>query len=248
MILAAAVALGISAALAGGAFDEWSAAARARRNLRDAAGAAPPRRRWTAWWASAAGGGAAFLAALAIVPDWPAFQLVLTAAGAALPWLHGREQSERRRRLRRSAFPDFLDLTALALSAGHTLASAWSSAAGRLSDRDLREELARVERAVAFGRSWPDAVDDLGRRLDDARLLPILVLFRQALRTGAPLQAVLQEQAEALRSAAMAAMEERAQTAGIRLLFPLVFFIFPTIFIVLFGPLVLRLTYGGTLF
>lgn len=155
---------------------------------------------------------------------------------SARPWAYVR------------AFPDFLELLALALSSGCTLDRAWEEALRFLPEGPLRSELRRVSNDFSLGRSRVDAIRALMGRLNNDRLGGTLALLCHSLKYGTPLEGILLEQARSLREAALMAVEKRAQTASLRLLFPLVFFILPTIFIILFGPLVLGFIETGRLF
>jgi tight adherence protein C len=135
-----------------------------------------------------------------------------------------------------AAFSDFVELVALCLSAGMDVERAWSAALAQTPVGDLKSELTRVANDLALGRGRTEALAELAARLDDFRLRSVITLVVHALKRGTPLEKILLDEAERLRGAHLAALEKRAQTAGVRILFPLVFLIVPTIFIVLFGP------------
>lgn len=158
-------------------------------------------------------------------------------------WLRKREAWQRFK-----GFPDFLELLWLGLSSGLTLDRAWEESLRFLPPGPLRVELLRTVNDFSLGRPRREALEDLIRRLKDDRLSAPLVLIGHALAYGTPLEGVLLDQARRLRNIAMMVLERRAQTAGIRLLFPVVFFILPTLFIILFGPLVLGFLETGRLF
>jgi tight adherence protein C len=67
----------------------------------------------------------------------------------------------------------------------------------------------------------------------------------QADRMGTPLGRVLRLQSERLRQRRSQDAERRANEAPVKMLFPLLFFIFPTVFLILFGPIVFRLFFVG---
>jgi tight adherence protein C len=62
---------------------------------------------------------------------------------------------------------------------------------------------------------------------------------------GTPLGRILRMQADRLRERRAQAAEKAANEAPVKLLFPLIFFIFPTVFLVLFGPIVFRIFFVG---
>jgi tight adherence protein C len=146
------------------------------------------------------------------------------------------------------SFPDFLDLLALGLSAGLSLDGAWRMAVEALPAGPLLDELAAFQRSVDLGKSRLDALSSLSDRLDDERIKLVIALIGQSLRRGVRLQGMLSDQAHALRQRRLTDMERRAQTAGLRLLLPIFLFIMPTVFLILFAPLAIRLSQGFSLF
>lgn len=143
------------------------------------------------------------------------------------------------KRQRFNLFPDFLDLVAMGLSAGITLQQSWESAIELLEQGALKEAL-----MLSTEADFQACAD----HLNDERLTPTLIIIAQAARRGAPLQDVLYEQANLMRQARFLDIERLAQTASLRILFPLVFFILPSVFIVLLGPLFLTYLHSGSLF
>lgn len=144
--------------------------------------------------------------------------------------------------------PDFLDLLSLGLSAGLTLERAWDVALGYLPNSPLLEELVRTQQAWRMGRARRESMEELRVRLQDPALTMVFALLEQALTRGGSLQDVLSTQSQALRKRRLLAIEKRAQTVGLRLLFPIFVFIFPTVFLILFAPLIIRLSQGVSLF
>jgi tight adherence protein C len=146
------------------------------------------------------------------------------------------------------AFPDFLEFLALGLSSGLNVDQAWERGVRYLPKGPLREELRQTANDFSLGRPRQEALFDLCERLEDERMSATVGLITHALKYGTAVEKLLFEQAKRHRAEVLLAMEKRAQTASLRLLFPLVFFILPTIFIVLFGPLVLGFLENGRIF
>ncbi len=145
-------------------------------------------------------------------------------------------------------FPDFLDLLALALSAGLTLDAAWQTAVDALPPSEFADHFRSFSRSIEWGQSRIDAFQDLAKRLPDPRLQMVIALISQSMRRGSVLHDVLIDQANMLRQSRFTEIERRAQTAGLRLLFPIFVFILPTVFLILFAPLLIKLSQGGSLF
>ncbi len=158
---------------------------------------------------------------------------------------------EKRRRDRWRNFremPDFLELLAMAVSAGLNVERAWALAVAHLPESPLKATLQKSAGRFSEGRPREDTLRDLSVHLDDARIRPVFAIIIQAMKRGTPLERVLIDQAKSLRALALAAVERRAQTAPIRLLFPILLFLFPTLFIVIFGPILLQFAQHGQLF
>lgn len=136
-------------------------------------------------------------------------------------------------------FPDFLQLVILALSSGLNLDQAWRVASEAIPACQLKEVLQNTPQENYFFL--------LERNLNDSRLSPTLHLIQESQDKGFPIQESLEIQADQLRKRTWMILEKRAQTAPLRLLFPLLLFIFPTIFLVLFGPILLQMAQFGSL-
>ena len=109
----------------------------------------------------------------------------------------------------------------------------------------LRDEFERVFHDIQLGDSRTQALRALHARTTDPSLQETARTVLQGLELGAPLTPLLREQARALRQYHAVQAEKKAAVAPLKLLFPLLVFIFPTIFIVLLGPLLVTLKHGG---
>ncbi len=143
---------------------------------------------------------------------------------------------------------DFLDLMALGISSGLNMENAWALGTHHTRPGLLKKELVWVQDALFLGRPREEAFQELDRRLGQDSLHLFFAILVQSVRAGSRLQNLFHDQASALRRARLFRLERRAQTAPLRLLLPLFLFIFPTIFLILFGPLAIRLSQGVSLF
>lgn len=166
------------------------------------------------------------LACLVAVPALPAFvRMSRRRWGPRLRALGGAGGPALER-----ALPDFLDLLALALTAGLPFSRAWRAAIDWMPAGPLRDRLS----AVPPERDPSRAVAALERH---GGLPPALsLLLRTAAAAGAPVGEALSAQAAHLRAARLARAERAAQTASIRLLFPLVFLMLPAVLLAALGP------------
>ena len=173
----------------------------------------------------------------------------LAFIGAAMGWLVAmswfrRQLTDRRQSILRS-LPYELDLLTLAVEAGLDFVGGLHKVVEKGRPGPLRDELNLVLRAIRLGRSRSEALQQMAERVD---LPPVRAWVRalvQADRMGTPLGGILRMQADRLRERRAQAAEKAANEAPVKLLFPLIFFIFPTVFMVLFGPIVFRIFFVG---
>jgi tight adherence protein C len=164
---------------------------------------------------------------------------LLGLLGLYLPYIWLRRRVEARQLRLRRALPDALDLMAIAVSAGLSLDSAMAEVVQRWSG-DLSRELQQVLTEMQLGASRREALLNLVERtdLDELRLLVAALL--QADELGANLSETLSVQAEQLRIRRRQISEEKARKAPVKMLIPMVGFIFPAMFVVLLAPAVLQ--------
>jgi tight adherence protein C len=136
------------------------------------------------------------------------------------------------------AIPDTLDLLTISVRAGLSfdgaLAKVVEKVKGPLSD-EFRRSLAEVR----VGKARRDALRDIVGRTDVPALSNFIGAIVQAEQLGVPIAKVLQVQSEQLRIERRQRAEEAAAKAPIKMLFPLVGCIFPSMFIVILGPAVI---------
>ncbi|HYS09761.1 MAG TPA: type II secretion system F family protein [Myxococcales bacterium] len=172
--------------------------------------------------------------------------LAFAVAGALAPALWLRDRIRLRRRAISRALPCALDLLTLSVEAGLDFAAALSKVAERGRAGPLAHELSVVLRELRLGKTREDALRNLARRVE----LPVLTSFVQALvhadRMGTPLGKVLRILSTQLRVERTQRAEKLANQAPVKLLVPLVLCIFPTLFLMLFGPLAYQLFFEGT--
>ena len=167
-----------------------------------------------------------------------ALSTILGAAlGFYLPgiWL-GRRMARRRREVFR-ALADALDLLSISVSAGLGFDGAMLEVVQRWQNA-LTEEFGAVLRDLKLGKSRRDALRDLSRRTGVEEITSFVAAVIQADELGTPLRDVLHIQAEQMRQRRRHRAEETARKAVIKMLIPMVFFIFPALFVVLIGPAV----------
>ena len=161
--------------------------------------------------------------------------VVLAALGWFGPdlWLY-QLSYDRSERIRRT-LPDALDLLTISVEAGLGFDAALSQVA-RNTDGPLAEELFRVLQEMQIGLGRADALRALAERTNVAELRGFVTAMVQADVFGVPVANVLRVQAREMRVKRTQHAEEQAQKVPVKILFPLIFCILPTLFVVVIGP------------
>lgn len=183
-----------------------------------------------------AGGGSVSLTTMAVIAG-------ITLVGFYLPFWIVNSRARQRQAAIIKSLPDAFDLITTCVEAGLGLDAALSRVAEKV-EGPFAQELARSLRDIALGKSRRDALKELG----DRTMVPDLVQFTnavvQAEAMGSSIGMVLRVQAEQLRVRRRQRAEEAAYKAPVKMLFPLVLFIFPTLFIVILGPAAITIKNG----
>jgi tight adherence protein C len=151
-------------------------------------------------------------------------------------WL--RQQTKVHLRALERGLPDALDLLVICVEAGLTLDAAMQRVGQELSlaHPKLSREMEITHLETRLGLSRADSLKNLGERTGSEQLESLATLLVQADRFGTSIASALRVHAESLRISRQQAAEEQAAKASVKLTFPLVFFIFPAVLIVLAGP------------
>jgi tight adherence protein C len=160
---------------------------------------------------------------------------ILTVAGTVTPrvWLR-RRIDERKQSIFRD-LPDALDLMVISVEAGVSFDAAIQVVADHL-EGPLGVELSRTLTEMELGLSRREALQNLRRRCEVPELGHVIVSLLQADALGMPIGRVLRAQAAEMRSKRRQWAREKAGKLPIKILFPLVFFIFPPIMVIVIGP------------
>lgn len=159
--------------------------------------------------------------------------------GWTLPefWL-SRLATQRRTQLAR-ALPDVLDLLSVSVEAGLGFDGAVQKVSEKFSD-PTAAEFGSYLREIRLGKTREAALRNLAERTELPDLKSFAAAVVQADRLGVSLSRVLRIQSEQLRTRRMQRAEEAAMQTPVKMVFPLVLFIFPAIFVVLLGPAVIH--------
>ncbi len=172
----------------------------------------------------------------------PLMAVVLGVAGAGIGyiapefWLSGRIR--RRQKAILVMIPDTLDLLTISVRAGLGFDAALAKVVEKLPG-PLSEEFRRALAEVRVGKARREALRDIVPRTEVQPLTNFIGAIIQAEQLGVSISKVLQVQSEQLRIERRQRAEEQAAKAPIKMLFPLVGCIFPSLFIVILGPAII---------
>ncbi len=163
---------------------------------------------------------------------------VIAAIGFYLPVFVLKFLSSRRKQQIFLGLPDALDLLVVCVEAGLGLDQAMRKVSDEMkkSYRIIAEEFGLCNLHLQMGRARSQVLQDLGARtgVDDLRALASILI--QADKFGSSIANALRVQSDAMRVRRQQIAEEKAAKTAVKLIFPLVLFIFPGIFVVLVGP------------
>ncbi len=146
-------------------------------------------------------------------------------------WL--KEVTDKRNRLIFKELPFYLDIIVLSVEAGTNFTGGLSQAVSKGQDGPLRQEFSRVLRDVRAGKQRADALRALSNRVSSDGVNSVVSSIIQAEKVGSSLAPILRAQAEQLRSSRFLKAEKMAMEAPVKLLGPLVMFIFPNTFLII---------------
>ncbi len=170
---------------------------------------------------------------------------ILLGAGAFfLPDLWLREKNQARQRGILRELPGTLDLLSSCMEAGLGFEQSLNVILDRRSTGQLAQEFQELLRLTKMGRSRRDALQAMAARVEDTDFTAFVTALVQAERLGVSVSDTLKRQAAQLRGKQSQRIEKQALEAPVKLLFPLIAFIFPVVFLVLFGPIIIRFLQG----
>jgi tight adherence protein C len=191
----------------------------------------------------------AFVLALLISGGTFITALLGALLGAALGFLAPEFWLGRKIRARSMAMtlqlPDALDLLTISVEAGLGFDAALAKVVEKM-EGPLVDEFRQALAEVRMGRTRRDALRDVATRADAQPVSNFIGAIVQAEQLGVPIAKVLQIQSNQLRIERRQRAEEAAAKAPVKMLFPMVGCIFPTIFIVILGPAVVTVMSGNS--
>jgi tight adherence protein C len=177
----------------------------------------------------------------------PQFQVLLPTTaliiGFLMPMAVVTYKTRARQKCILREFPDALDLMVVCVEAGMGLNQAINRVAREMAKTgsELSLELDLVNRELMAGRSRHDALRSLSRRVDLPEVDALVTLLIQADTFGTSIARTLRVYSDTLRTSRFQRAQQVAAKLPVKMLFPLVLFIFPALFVVLLGPAFLRI-------
>jgi tight adherence protein C len=143
----------------------------------------------------------------------------------------------------RNGLPDGLDLLIVSLEAGSSLDGAIVKAGEELvgSHPALAEEMRLITTEIRAGKPRSEALKNFAERTRVADVRSLVSMLLQTDRFGTSIAQALRTHAATSRTKRRQLAEEKAAKVGVKLVFPLVFFLFPALYTVILGPLVIRI-------
>jgi len=169
---------------------------------------------------------------------------VLTGIGVYGPrmWLMGR--IKKRQKLIWKSLPDAFDLITASVEAGLGIDAAFARVLDKVTG-PFADELGRTMREISMGRQRRDALMDMADRTGVDEFRSLVNSIVQAESMGISIGGVIRIQTGVIRTKRKQKAEEQAFKAPIKMVFPLVLFIFPTIMIVIGGPAIIKMINSG---
>ena len=181
------------------------------------------------------------------MPPNPMMKLALMGSGVAAGWILPRfileKKVAKRQEILRLSLPDALDLMVISVEAGLGLDQAIQHVGRELheSHPQLSEELSLITLEMRAGKRRADALRNLAERTGEPEIRKLVAILIQNDRFGTSMGESLRNHSDFLRVRRRQEAEERAGKVGVKLVFPIFFFILPSMLIVAAGPGILQI-------
>lgn len=182
--------------------------------------------------------------ALALGYPWP-LVVMIAPIGFYIPDMHAKAEKKKRSTSVIIDLPFFIELLALSTQAGADFFGAIQKITQKADESVLATELDMVLRDLRLGSTREKALKDMSYRLDVAEVTSFVNVLTDADATGASIGDVLREHASQMRLERFVRAEKAGAKASQLMLLPLIFFVLPAVFVVVFAPVALQFLYGG---
>ena len=171
---------------------------------------------------------------------YPLMGIILGILQAASPilWLNGTIKKRHTQIMK--ALPNLLDLLTLSVEAGKDFISSLRDILAKRKNDALNEEFTRTFHEIQLGRKRSDALRELSLRVNHSDLSSVLNAIIQAEELGVSIGELLRIQGDMLRNKRFTLAEKLANEAPVKIILPIVIFIFPAVIIILIGPIAMQ--------
>lgn len=180
----------------------------------------------------------------------PALAVLLLALGGLLgffgPDIYVLHRSQERRQTVSESFPDAVDMLVVCVEAGLSLDAAIQRVAKEVGHAhpEVAEEMQLVSLELRAGKTREDALHGLYERTGVEDIKSMTSILIQAERFGTSIAGSLRIHADEMRRLRIQNARERAAKLPVKMIFPIIFFIFPALFLVILGPAMIRIYTG----
>jgi len=176
----------------------------------------------------------------------PLMMVVLGLVGFFLPEMHCKGMKAKRELSVRRDMPFFIDLLALSVEAGLDFFGAIQKIVDKVADDDsvLAEEFKTVLKDIKIGSSKTEALKEMAARLDMQEITSFVAVLIDAEASGSSISQVLKDQSVQMRLERFLRAEKAGARASQLILIPLMMFILPAVFIMVFGPVIIGMVGG----
>ncbi|MCD6311371.1 MAG: type II secretion system F family protein [Elusimicrobia bacterium] len=190
-----------------------------------------------------AGCGAVLVSILALgIYDWVILLLMLIL-GALIPPMVINSKIKKRRMLLFKGLPDALDILTLLVEAGLDFGAAFNILIEN-EKGELIDEFYLAQQEIKLGKNRLAALTDMAKRVNYRPLSSVVNALVQSMQTGATIGPTIRALSDQFRGERALLAEKMGQEAPMKMMMPLILLIFPTIFIIIFGPIVLSFLSG----
>lgn len=174
------------------------------------------------------------------------FLVLMIPIGFYLPIIHASGVKKKREQSVRLDLPFFIDILALSVEAGLDFFAAIQKIVDKAEGTGsvLAAEFGKVLQDVQFGSAKSQALKEMAERLDMNEVTSFVAVLIDAEASGAPISQVLKDQSEQMRLERFLRAEKAGARASQLIMVPLMIFIMPAVFIMVFGPIALSMMYG----
>lgn len=181
---------------------------------------------------------------LALNNEQPLIAFIVSIIAFFLPDLWIRDLRVRRMAQIKRDFPDAIDNFALMMDAGLTINQAIEQYVSAKKRSALQDEFYIAQSEMRLGKTASEALRSMSGRLGVEEIKNFSTTVSQSMETGISMQEFILYQSEAIREERFQNAEEKGQTAQFKLLVPLMLFVMPCVFMILFAPMAIKYITG----